>query len=423
MVKNTILILLLVSCSLYNNSVDPMADSYQGYESVNSLNDITPVSNSFTNGKAVLVATEYKKAETYDYQIRYEDSIWEDSYFYTSENNFYDISSLEFDYTRSLYWRVRGNRGDINGEWSNESQIEYSPIALSSDPDVFNNFIYISCQNYTWGNSWEIEYIAEDNDPVIVTKEGKGFLLSDIEYSSLSYRVREANANYKGFWSSWKSLTKRSDISCLKLDGENLLYGEFEVSNRDYVTILNTAIESELVSLTINEEGVYKGENLLLDLNSLDMGYQKGISFNGDELVAVTGKESLPVVGVNLTGAIEFTNILNAIYGYSMEIDLVNLTISGDAGFRLPYSEEWETMAQNHGGEEVNKNSNSLIESNSSSSLLGNAWEWCLNDNIVKGGSFKEVDDLVFTPEFNGYRSKEYTDESVGLRVVFAYEI
>lgn len=462
----------LSGCYVYDNGNDPGAMSYQGYNTVSELNNIIPEYNN----KSILISAKFNSSITYEYQIKECDiEFWDDIIIHINDSNLFNISHLNLLTDQKYEWRVRGSELERKGEWS-EAKIIVNLSELANDYFKEENilylsdFIYISINNLTWGDSWEVRYKIDGGDFILVEPTANYIFIDKISaVESIIYQIRETKGDLKSFWS--KNCVLFRDNTYLNVNNiitENLEFvlgigneqpdtpdqnvilesgfamGETEVSNTQFCTVINNYISE----LEITVSGLYSGDNIILSFNNV-------ITFSQGFLTVPDNQENLPVVGVSWFGAQVFSEYLNRLEGWDIIIDLETMDVNLDkTGYRLPSESEWEYTARGDllylypwgnvfDDTKLNSNGNGVIvcgNSNNTSffscyDMAGNVWEWCLDnysgsgylsqqDNgikVIRGGSWREESNIFFNTSFRSYLGSDNTADNVGFRLLFHY--
>lgn len=460
-------ITLFLGCDTYNNSIDPKSNNYSGFTSVGSFDKIEPIESDTYTGKAVLVSTKYNGDINYEYQVKKSDTdSWDNEPVMVNETNIINISHLNLGNQISYLWRVRGIKDDIIGAWSNPKEIstinsyeiessQFDNITLSS------NFLYIRKEKLTWGDSWEVRY-KTDGEFTSLLPEDEFIFIENIEGSgNLTYQIREKSGEITDFWSREvkilreeylihfnKVLSNKVDFIIGSFNDDfdtpdteiplttGFAMGQYEITNRLFCNIVNGLLSTSTFSLSVSDYKLFNNKILLVTLTN--------ITYENNFLIPDNGYENFPVVGITWNGAKLFSEMLNT---------LENWDIS-DAGYSLPLEREWEYTASGRGtykypwGDtflpgELNSSSTNTLEIgtyNGSTTfncfdLAGNAAEWCLDsysssgyftqatiDNkVIRGGSWFDIDNQFFNNSFRSYKSASDFDTNTGFRLVFQY--
>lgn len=452
-----IFFMLFVSCSVYDNPVDPDSDKYQGYETVSSINDIKPVVSSSNTGKAILISTKSTNASSYEFQIGTGDII-------TSETNVLDISDTVIDNAETINWRVRGRSSDKVGLWSDyvTKKTEASITnAFTNKNQLISNSIILRRSNLAWGDSWEVKHSSGSEASVIKVLDDD-YKIINMSNQDL-YSIREVKGDVKGFWTKDITISinpepytlnnileddktyligsKNSDFDTPDTDitvKKEFLMGKYEVSNKVFCNVVNSQLANSEFKLVIKEDGLYNGDKLIAELLN-------NLIKSGEALTWATNRENRPVSGLTWYGAILFAELINNHEGWGKVTNIDDYTVdSSSTGYRLPYEAEWELIARGDNDytypfgntfdeTKLNSNSTGSEDVTLNSSMAGNVWEWCLdkyssdeyssnkntNYRVIRGGSWKESEAALFNNSHRGYRSYDYADECVGLRLVF----
>ncbi|MCP4220742.1 MAG: formylglycine-generating enzyme family protein [bacterium] len=124
--------------------------------------------------------------------------------------------------------------------------------------------------------------------------------------------------------------------------------GVTEVTNRQYCTYLNQAMEQGLIEISAGRVFAAGGNDLYCETNQ-SVSYSR-ISWNGSAFSVLNNRETHPMVGVMWVGTVAFCNWLSTEKGYleCYDSSTRECDFSRD-GFRLPTEAEWEYAGR--GGE------------------------------------------------------------------------
>lgn len=460
-------IISLTSCYVYDNSVDPEAKSFSGYNTVDSLSKISPEGSDHLD-KALLISSKYKGQCKYEFQVKLaEVESWDGIPSYFSESNIINASFLNLVADTSYNWRVRGVIGDKTGKWSSDKAFlsinNISDNSRNSDSSWYSSdFIYLYIDGLLWGKNWEVRYKVDNNDYVTVESDKKSLFIEDVlGNKEIRFQFREKDSEITGFWSKERVLSRSLiDLKLNEIISGEIIFtagsanndidtpdteitlpsgfaiGQYEVSNNEYISVINESLKQNVGGIEIKNGGVYKGEELLISIVE-PLSVVEGV------LEVEKDKVNHPVVNVTWIGATTYTDLLNTLEGWQEGV-----------GYRLPYETEWEYVASNGattiypwGDEflktELNYNNSGAIPVGSYTpslkyscyDLTGNIWEWCLDSyssfkyNLyppvekknIRGGSWLDLNEDVFNRSYRSYLNKSEYKKSVGLRVVFQY--
>ena len=132
---------------------------------------------------------------------------------------------------------------------------------------------------------------------------------------------------------------------------EDYLLGKFEITNQQYVDMLNLAYAKGLLDKQkLNKPG--KSEAWVISKSSQkvqDVGDEHSqISFKDGVFKVFPGKEQYPAVEVTWCGAAFYCNMLSESEGLTplYNLDDWSCQVYGKTGYRLPTEAEWEYAAQ-----------------------------------------------------------------------------
>lgn len=474
-ILSIIIIISLHSCYIYDNSCDPEAKSYIGYNTVSNINDIKTVKN--INDQAVLISTKYHKVITYEYQVKeVEVSSWDNIKIFTSKSNIINASELNLEVNKSYHWRVRGSLSESNkGSWSAPREIT-SAINITTNYDerfvelYYSDFLYIVLDSQNNNSGYQIRYSINNGNYLLDEYSSNEILISEIKSNSIiKYQVRAKKGEYRGFWSDLRSLeinpllinlraidSKGKTFTLGKSNTEidtpdreitwnyNYQIGSYEITNELFCSVINSSFDQ----IEIQNNKLYFNEKLILNLEDNFLNLESSLKVK-------SGAEKHPVNNITWFGAILFTSLLNDLEGWDQVIDIETTTVDKNkTGYRLPYEAEWEFSAIGENGNifpwgnefdltKLRSNSTSLINvgsynyefNNNCFDMAGNVWEWCIDnyssrgyfairssDNkVIRGGSFKETESHFFDNSYRNYKNVNSVMDSLGFRVVFQY--
>lgn len=466
-----LLLLTLLGCSFFNNPVDPEAGAYQGYY---TLDDINNISIDEIYGNSSIKCSDIYEVTKYHLQI----SVYGDFSTIAYEQNNYKTNLIEFDEyilpTASYYIRVRAFRG----EWGNWSE-PWSLNIYTYSNDV-ENLLSIRGNGYvtlSWNDidtrfdSFSHFRIFYELESEVIEFTGEidsdGTTITGLE-NYLEYKFTVQIVNINGDASDGIIITETpTDFKDLKLvpagvfdqkDSFNNKFthsilgfyiGKYEVTYDLWYEVYSWAIKNGYAFANPGSEGSYG----TIEAEPTEQSYNPVTSINWRDCIvwcnAYSEKSGLDVVYRNTNGqVIKDSNNSNS------DAAVIDWYVDG---YRLPTEGEWLYARSKNISEYDSFSSMAWYRDNSEGNthlvgykaggyldiydMIGNVWEWCYdwqgnypvsyqtdfrgsisgNKKIRLGGSFISDEDYLK----KGYRlqSRSPVDKGpgYGFRIVTSY--
>lgn len=155
---------LLSGCKMFfNNSVDPDSENYQGYLTVDDVEDIKSEDTSGNyDFPPILKVTELKGASEYKWQYsQSKDYIYSSSYFYSYDNSYEIEKNLS---PGKWYWRVKVMDSDSYGEWSEMQEFSINSYKITYHEKDYSLNYYIFKSTVEYSREQDVDFIDNQYD-------------------------------------------------------------------------------------------------------------------------------------------------------------------------------------------------------------------------------------------------------------------
>ncbi len=373
-----------------NSPMDPEAESYQGYTTVDDVNAVEP---ALADGAAldfmVFPISEVIGADIYRLQIASAaDFSIPANLVYEKDDFTTPVMAATADLTAGITYFWRGAAHEV--VWGNWTAVRSFTMNDFSGRDPTNGASTtdttpeLSWNAVTGAVSYEVQIAdtqagVEDATAVTVTAPDHAYTWSTelSDGDELHWRVKAiAAGGTEGAWSSiamvtyepppWADpywtfqpviasgstatfsmgSTASSDEQPIRTVTLTRPYhiNTYEVTNDQFAAVMNAALDRGWVTAsTSTVRNVSGNQQELLDVDS---SYCR-IDYTGGELVVNSGYGDHPVTEVTWYGAVAFAYYLNALEGKEQTYSLTDWSVDADAtGYRLPSEAEWEYAAR-----------------------------------------------------------------------------